>query len=570
MSQTAHGDVIEEPMWLDSPRGPLFAWRSHRAGGVATRAVVLLPGIFKEGVVTRRALRDFGRHLAERQMMALRIDLPGIGDSYGSVEVDDLVARWRESVDAAVGYLRREGFRHVSAVGMRLGSVVLADAARVHDLALSDVVYWDPVSTGRAFLREMDALDNFRNVTEAGVSREDLVLSEYPLSPQQAKEVGSLRLSRLEQRPAAPRILVVTREGRPLSDDVKNNLGSDATFMEVRDQEALLDVDTLFAQSPRDTMHRISEWLSANPGCDEIRVCDVRDPKVEMLTPEGVVIQEVFQRLGPNELFGIVAEPVHAASGPTVVLMTMAYGDHTGPSRLWVDLSRHWAARGLRCLRFDLGGLGLSAPIDFDVPVIHPPQWREDVDEAVHQLLGTNVDDVVYVAMCDASFMAAEAALRFGAKALCVINPPVAMDSLVPIVNLLSSRHRRLVKIGRKLRNFQLAADYKWHWAAVWEVGRWFVVPSWRRRLLSSIAEQEIPVFVVATHEDDSPVAHIPVVGLLNRQYVPRSQHYSITYIPDLDHHLHLVQGRSSAVKLVTEFVDTQFSPVRSREACSE
>ena len=86
---------------------------------------------------------------------------------------------------------------------------------------------------------------------------------------------------------------------------------------------------------------------------------------------------------GDSGLFGILAEPAdpapHPPRGPRVrtsggpvpeftsaLFLNAGSLHHVGPGRQWVELSRQWAARGVRCLRMDLGGIG-------DSPATGPP-----------------------------------------------------------------------------------------------------------------------------------------------------------------------------------------------------
>ena len=68
---------------------------------------------------------------------------------------------------------------------------------------------------------------------------------------------------------------------------------------------------------------------------------------------------------GPDQtLVGIVTSPEHAPAGGTraVIMANIGLHHRVGPYRLYVDLARRLAARGLVALRFDLSGLGDSAP----------------------------------------------------------------------------------------------------------------------------------------------------------------------------------------------------------------
>ena len=64
-----------------------------------------------------------------------------------------------------------------------------------------------------------------------------------------------------------------------------------------------------------------------------------------------------------GNLFGVLSEPDPALArpgAPAVLFSNTGIHHHVGPNRIWVELARALAARGLSALRFDLSGLGDS------------------------------------------------------------------------------------------------------------------------------------------------------------------------------------------------------------------
>src|SRR4029077_21192229 len=89
---------------------------------------------------------------------------------------------------------------------------------------------------------------------------------------------------------------------------------------------------------------------------------------------------------GPGDrLFGIFTEPAGAAgTAPSVILLNTGCEYHVGPNRLYVPLAREWATRGHLVLRYDLGGIGDSAPPP-GAPdnVAYPGHMLDDAREAI-------------------------------------------------------------------------------------------------------------------------------------------------------------------------------------------
>ncbi|MFP2897131.1 hypothetical protein [Corallococcus sp. 4LFB] len=77
-------------------------------------------------------------------------------------------------------------------------------------------------------------------------------------------------------------------------------------------------------------------------------------------------MRERICTFGPEQsLVGILTEPDPAKvlpEAPAVVLSNVGLNHHVGPYRLWVELARQLAGRGITTLRFDLSGLGDSRP----------------------------------------------------------------------------------------------------------------------------------------------------------------------------------------------------------------
>jgi alpha-beta hydrolase superfamily lysophospholipase len=77
-------------------------------------------------------------------------------------------------------------------------------------------------------------------------------------------------------------------------------------------------------------------------------------------------MREKIFSFGPNDgLVGILTEPdtqVAKRDAPIVLSSNVGLNHRVGPFRLYVDLARRLAARGYSMLRFDLSGLGDSAP----------------------------------------------------------------------------------------------------------------------------------------------------------------------------------------------------------------
>ncbi len=111
-------------------------------------------------------------------------------------------------------------------------------------------------------------------------------------------------------------------------------------------------------------------------------------------------MRESIVTFGPGGILaGVLTEPETVLPGaPVIVMSNVGLNHHVGPSRMWVDLARRLARDGVASLRFDISGLGDSAPRS---------DLLSDVDRSVLDLrdaldwLGTKIGKrIVLLALC--------------------------------------------------------------------------------------------------------------------------------------------------------------------------
>lgn len=195
-----------EPLFLDSPAGPLFAL--HRPSDNAREMAVLwLPPFAEEMNRSRPMAVALGRALAAHGVGALLLDPHGTGDSAG----DFAAARWdiwREEAVTAIDWLIAQGYRRVIPLGLRLGACLALDAAARAPAHVARVVLWQPVLRGRNqmtdFLRLRAAAalaggdaETPKMLRQRLARGEILEIGGYPLAPELAAAVEALTLEGL-------------------------------------------------------------------------------------------------------------------------------------------------------------------------------------------------------------------------------------------------------------------------------------------------------------------------------------------------------------------------------------
>jgi len=432
-------EVESVAQWLGRPDRPLFAWLDVPDDDLVAGVAVICPTMGLEAAYSARALRALGRRLAASRWAALRLDYAGTGDSAGTWTDPGLVAEWLQGVRGAIGCARSLGAPRVAVVGLRLGAT-LAAAELADGGGVDDLVLWDPCASGRKFLREQRALWAFLRdqATEWGTLREGEVWGSGGESTDASLEAPGILFSagtvaELEpvaiaggDRSLASRELLLTREGRKLDRVLAERLALPHVETEqIAGQEALLDVD---AVTPEPTLERIVHWVT-EPRGPLVRIERPTHQTTVTLRSEGrPSVRERPLDMGSAHLFGVLSEPEHQAepSTPTVVFLNVGRIGHEGPARLWVDLSRSWAAEGLRCVRVDFSGIGDSPTRPGRTELVEfPADALEDLDDIRRAVTAEGGTELVLVGLCSGGYHAIESALAAPVASVCLINPAI-------------------------------------------------------------------------------------------------------------------------------------------------
>ena len=554
--------VIHEPSWFGARDHPLFGWLSYPQDSLVKGGVILALPVGYEARGARRAMRALAKSLAESGYVSLRFDYRGTGDSSGDFGSTPPNPGWLEDIASAVTYLRECGADRVSAVGMRLGATLLGLAASHFQLDLSSLVAWDPCESGRSYLRELRALEVLRLEIDTNSQDGSVETAEFLFSEEMVNSLRSLNLSQSTPAAFAERTLIIHRRHRPLSTSMRAHLETGNVGFEVTDeQEALLDVYPFDAVSPTITIARIVEWLSESEPeasifpnlsfCTETLLTDIKEDRA---------IVERAVRVGPKQLFAVTSEPAVDAFGPWIVLLGGVHEDHTGPSRLWVEISRKWAAIGLRCVRIDLSGMGESPRNAEDPPLqIDDPVWIRDVKTIGPSLSTKEPSNCVYIGYCSGGVLALEGAYGCGARGVCVVNLPSGVDYAHAILRLESSPTRIAKLIARLLRRtprpFPAVREF------ISLIFNALLPKHWFTNIAAEVMSQGTEVFALVGPDDLSPYRNVPVLRMFDERLTRATRPYPSTLVPNLNHDMTSATGRTEMARRLENFVRNQFAP---------
>ncbi|MDA8290442.1 MAG: alpha/beta hydrolase [Actinomycetota bacterium] len=426
--------------WFGRESRPLFGWL-HSAPSARAGAVLCLP-IGDESFPAYRAYGDLAERLEAAGVSVVRFDYSGTGNSAAAPAEVVAVEEWLGDVRAAADLLREDGVDDVTLVGIRSGALLAEHAATA--ARASALVLWDPVESGRRWLREVRLL----GATGVSAPREgrggDADGLEIPgilLGRRLAEELSALALGRARV-PDGTSVLVLERLERPVSAASRSRLEHlDATWGRAVDMPRFFDVDTWHPFLSEASIARIEGWVAERtsrvPGRGPAPGARRGEQSVggEARAEVGPGVRERAVRIGPSRMFGVLTEPSASRgdSGLRVLFVNTGLDRHIGPSRLWVDLARRWAADGSVVLRVDVSGTGDSPARPSQRREVTYSAWAvDDVVEAATFLAPEDPGSVVLVGTCSGAYHAIEAGVALRSRAVWAVNPAVPPSTRFP------------------------------------------------------------------------------------------------------------------------------------------
>lgn len=420
------------PLYIDVLGDPVFALL-HSATGEAGPAVLLCPPFGREDAASYRSRREWASLLANAGMPTLRFDLPGTGDSGGRIDDPDRFESWVETVTALAEFLRLEtGRPRVAALGIGLGGMIAA-AAVAEGAQIDALVLWGVPAQGRMLLRELmifARVESASIVAAGAPPPPDDVAA--PLAPggfvfpdELSDALRRVDLTGIAHcRLDGARVLLLGRDGIPPDAALVAAARRSGADVEVADGLGFAEMMTVLpeaARLPQRVSDHVAAWLeSDSPPAFDGRPAGARSaamPNAELLA-DGRGVRETPLEIvrGTRRLFGILAEPVDVAPVDTAVLLLNAGAiRRTGPSRIWVDVARRWAARGAPTLRLDVAGIGDASEAGVNqltVPDLYADEYVGQVRAAIDVVTArTGAKRVVLLGLCAGAYWAFHTAL---------------------------------------------------------------------------------------------------------------------------------------------------------------
>ena len=382
--------------WLHLPANP-------RASGV-----VLCPALGREARWSYRTMRQLADRLATEGLTTLRFDYPGTGDAPDLLPGDDLLAAWRQSVHAAVDWLRTEtGLEQVALCGLRFGALLAAEVAASRT-DIGDLALLSPILSGRHCAREL-RLAAFGGEgddgPEDGIEVDGMVLPDATLGA-----LTEMDLRACTKLPA-PRILILDEGNRaaPLATRLEA-LGGEVTLHPFPGYPAMMRVATS-NQVPYDALGTVAAWFGTRDQPRPLAGSLTRLPIKTALSRPGWC-EHVVQFGAERSLVGTLCAPPNTRTSSPAVLIANTGGDgRSGIARFGVRLAHSLAEAGIASLRFDFAGLGDSTlPHDVDGH-LYQASRTSDIAAALDVLETLGYERVSGIGLCTGAYHLLHAAL---------------------------------------------------------------------------------------------------------------------------------------------------------------
>jgi len=588
------------PTWFGPVDRSLFGW-VHVPGSPDGRGAVLCPSIGLEGEASQFAFRSLAAGLADAGCAAVRFDYDGTGDSAGELSDPDRLKAWLEGIAAAIALLREAGATQILLVGARLGAAFAVRAAET-DGDVESLALWYPWTKGSQFLRYQRALRRMYAVSDDPVSADGG--TEIPGFVLDAAVTADLRdLDGTASGPDVPSTVLIIDAADPGSGAVLRAGGGPvhAVRRPGTGADELFGVELMRAAVSRQDIDWIIESILSTPTPPpSTGIRPTIRPSAEIAVPGGGTVIERPVFFGTRRLFGILTDHVDAhgrdgataAGGPagprlariravggpvprfgSAIFLNAGSLHHVGPGREWVELSRRWAAAGVRCLRMDLGGVGESPLVGPPGELSsYPPTGLDDVAEGVHLMAPEDPREVVLLGLCSGAYHSLLAAPSTHVGGVAVLNPlrlpsalvqePGSMGDLIagaPLGNWSggSDEPKGETRPKRRflgsLRDSGALKPISRHIPdRVWWLANTLSHASRPVDALQRVVGSGASLFVVVGPDE------WPGIGRGRKhelRRVARRGVFSLALVPNLDHNFHVASGRTEALQVLDEWV---------------
>jgi pimeloyl-ACP methyl ester carboxylesterase len=364
---------MTQSLYIDVDGTPSFCVLHRPDGPPRDTAVIFCPPFGWEEVCSYRILRAWAARLADAGFPTLRLTLPSCGDSGGVPRDPGRIEAWTSAVSAAARAVRAQtGAGSVVAVGLGLGGI-LAYRAAAAGAPIDGLVLWATPARGRELTRQLKAFARLEasQVFEGlpappPLPEGEMEVGGFLLSGESQAELGAVELSTLTlPRSLARGALLLERDGIAVDERLREALAAQGVTVEAGPGDGYAEMTSHPQQSqvPEAVLARVLAWLERGPAATASAQDAGGAPSTSdsaTFDVDGVEVVEtpvdIPQDFG--NLSGILTTPGEGGAPVCLLLLNAGAMRRIGPSRMWVEAARRWAARGIPSLRLDVEAIG--------------------------------------------------------------------------------------------------------------------------------------------------------------------------------------------------------------------
>ena len=393
-----------------------FGWLHAPANSVGGDVAVLIcPGLMRDGVLAHCSLRLLGDELAAAGYWSLRFDYPGTGDSLDG-DVESAVGHWtvwQQSIAVAADWLRAaSGARQVILCGVRAGgTLAVLAAARRDDVA--GLLLFDPVVDGQSYVRQLILEADLQSGPSSPRS-EGFGIREFRFSAATVAQIAETDLRRVEL-PRGQRVAIFAHADNKAIDACVRawiERGVNTARHGWSGLEPLLHHEVLEEYALAD-FGGVMSWLRQTfPLATSGPPAAPKPVAAAQLQPPGCL--ETPLMFGADaRLFGMLCRPDHGTPQAVVIIVNGGRDPHYGAARQSVAFARRLAQAGIASLRMDFSGLGDSiGPPGKEAVLTYTFSDRDaDIRAAVDSLAARGFRHFAVQGLCSGAYHAFRGAL---------------------------------------------------------------------------------------------------------------------------------------------------------------
>ena len=461
-----------EAWWLDAGDGAFLAFL-HRARRDAPVGVLLVPPFGWDNMASYGPRHHWANHLAAHGHPVVRCDLPATSDSAGGPWTEAMLPSWVAAVSAAAEHLREQsGCRSVVALGLSVGGLIALSAA-AQGAPIDHFVLWATSARGAEYERELRAFSRLeqsrlppeeRDSNRGDLREGDLIAGGYLVSAETRAAIKALDASALTLPESHARHALLLGRGRRPDEALQQSLTAQGVTVRVGDGDGYNDllVEPQLARLPDAIRGEVDAFLTALPESAAVTraagavAYTATQEATAIETDDGASVHEALWWIdyrGARQ-FGILASLKRDPHGTTGAILIGGTGHRIGPNRMWTEMARRWAARGVPTLRIDLAGAGDAETVQpAAVAGLYTSDCVEQTLDAIDAFRAqTGVEKVIVLGLCASAFWAAHAALERPEVVPVALNLPFMVWNQVETSKHSGRLYRGKLRQGRTLR----------------------------------------------------------------------------------------------------------------------